>query len=291
MMHDFSLTEKYVVLYDLPVALDFGSTLRSRPAKAVATLLTRFVERHAAPDFFLRAAMRGSRARRRGPVRHALPLGARTSGSRRRDAARGHRGRHPMVRGERVLRVPPAQRLRRRRPHRARRRAAPVGVHRGPCDRARATRRWIGGPSTSPRARSPRSASTTRAGIPAGRRATGRSPVPLRVHGRILAAKRTGISTPDAILKHDLTTRHTQSRVFGAGREPGEFVFVPSSDGCCRGRRRGDGIRLRPVHRPQRPGAARRADPGNGRRRCTFRPGCRTAFTATGYRLLANIAA
>ena len=60
MMHDFSLTEKYVVLYDLPVALDFGSNLHSRPAKTVATLLTRFAERHAAPDFFLRAAMRGS---------------------------------------------------------------------------------------------------------------------------------------------------------------------------------------------------------------------------------------
>ena len=60
MMHDFSLTEKYVVLYDLPVALDFGTRLSSRPAKAVAALLTRFAERHAAPDFFLRAAMRGS---------------------------------------------------------------------------------------------------------------------------------------------------------------------------------------------------------------------------------------
>ena len=60
MMHDFSLTEKYVVLYDLPVSLDLGGSLRSRPAKAVAALLTRFAERHAAPDFVLRAAMRGS---------------------------------------------------------------------------------------------------------------------------------------------------------------------------------------------------------------------------------------
>ena len=34
MMHDFSLTEKYVVLYDLPVALDLGGLLRSRPASA-----------------------------------------------------------------------------------------------------------------------------------------------------------------------------------------------------------------------------------------------------------------
>ncbi len=34
---------------------------------------------------------------------------------------------------------------------------------------------------------------------------------------------------PDAILKHDLTTRRTQAVAFGPGREPGEFVFAPSS--------------------------------------------------------------
>jgi len=35
--------------------------------------------------------------------------------------------------------------------------------------------------------------------------------------------------TPAAILKHDVTTRHAQSVAFGSGREPGEFVFVPST--------------------------------------------------------------
>jgi len=35
--------------------------------------------------------------------------------------------------------------------------------------------------------------------------------------------------TPDAILKHDVTTRSAQTVAFGPGREPGEFVFVPSS--------------------------------------------------------------
>jgi DNA-binding CsgD family transcriptional regulator len=49
-----------VVLYDLPVAVDFGATLKSRPAKAVASWVSRFVSRHAAPDFALRAAVRGS---------------------------------------------------------------------------------------------------------------------------------------------------------------------------------------------------------------------------------------
>ena len=59
MMHDFSLTEKYVVLYDLPVALDLRLELHNRPAKTSRTV-DPFRQRHAAPDFFLRAAMRGS---------------------------------------------------------------------------------------------------------------------------------------------------------------------------------------------------------------------------------------
>lgn len=60
MMHDFTLTEKYVVLYDLPVLLDLTTMVKSAPARAAARLLTGFVARHAAPDFVLRAAMRGS---------------------------------------------------------------------------------------------------------------------------------------------------------------------------------------------------------------------------------------
>jgi carotenoid cleavage dioxygenase len=38
-----------------------------------------------------------------------------------------------------------------------------------------------------------------------------------------------GITEANSILKHDLQTNRTQSAAFGAGREPGEFVFVPSS--------------------------------------------------------------
>lgn len=60
MMHDFSLTENYVVLYDLPVALELGMQLRNRPLRAAANMLSRFVATHAAPDFVLRAVMRGS---------------------------------------------------------------------------------------------------------------------------------------------------------------------------------------------------------------------------------------
>lgn len=60
MMHDFTLTEKYVVIYDLPVILDPTTAVKNAPARAVARLLTRLATRHATPDFVLRAAMRGS---------------------------------------------------------------------------------------------------------------------------------------------------------------------------------------------------------------------------------------
>jgi carotenoid cleavage dioxygenase len=59
MMHDFSLTEKYVVIYDLPVELNLTGP-SSRPAKAVARWLTQFAAHHAAPDFMIRSAMRAS---------------------------------------------------------------------------------------------------------------------------------------------------------------------------------------------------------------------------------------
>jgi carotenoid cleavage dioxygenase len=39
----------------------------------------------------------------------------------------------------------------------------------------------------------------------------------------------SGISAPNSILKHDLTAGSTQCADFGIGREPGEFVFVPSA--------------------------------------------------------------
>ena len=111
MMHDFSLTEKYVVLYDLPVALDLGTgRAAGRPRRCAGT-----------PDAIRRAsrrtgflpARRDARigARRRVTGRHALPVGAGAPGPRRGDAARRHRGGHPLVRGATLLCVPPAQRL------------------------------------------------------------------------------------------------------------------------------------------------------------------------------------
>jgi len=95
MMHDFSLTEKYVVLYDLPVARGIRHAVEEQAAKAVAGLLTRFAERHAAPDFFLRAAMRGSDRGGASPSGMPYPLGNRSGRPVSGAAARGHCGRHP----------------------------------------------------------------------------------------------------------------------------------------------------------------------------------------------------
>ena len=250
MMHDFSLTEKYVVLYDLPVALDFGSNLHSRPAKTVATLLTRFAERHAAPDFFLRAAMRGSA---RGgsspsgmPYRWAPERQARVGVMPREGTAAEIRWFevnacyvfHPLNAyddGDRGG---------------AGRRAASVGVHRGPFPRARQ-------PDAGPVDRRPHHGQGRRgahrrhgAGVPPRRRATGRPPAPLRILGRhlgrsdgILCARRD----PQARPHH---APHPAPRVRARPRTR-RVRLRPVQRGRCRRRRCGDGLRLRPVHRPQ----------------------------------------
>lgn len=58
MVHDFSLTERHVVVYDLPVVLDFG-------AGAVRQTMSRFAATHSAPEVLIRAVMRASERSRR----------------------------------------------------------------------------------------------------------------------------------------------------------------------------------------------------------------------------------
>ena len=94
MMHDMSLTERHAVIYDLPVT------------------------------FNLEVAAAGGR--------FPYTLGRRLRRARRRAAPRGHERRRPLVRGRAVLRVPSAQRVRRRRPRRARRHSPPPDVRPGP---------------------------------------------------------------------------------------------------------------------------------------------------------------
>jgi len=47
-------------------------------------------------------------------------------------------------------------------------------------------------------------------------------------YGYTVATTDDGVSAGNELLKHDLRTGSARSRSFGAGREPGEFVFVPS---------------------------------------------------------------
>ena len=102
MMHDFSLTEKFVILYDLPVALDFGKR------RGVSGTV-----RRAARGAGFRTPRGHARLRARlvAWIRHAVSVGTRKAGADRRDAARRHSCRHPLVRSATLLRIPSPQRL------------------------------------------------------------------------------------------------------------------------------------------------------------------------------------
>jgi carotenoid cleavage dioxygenase len=228
MMHDFSLTEKYVVLYDLPVALDFGATLKSRPAKAIASWVSRFVSRNAAPDFVLRAAMRGSEL---GPppdfglpYRWAPERQARVGVLRREGTAADIRWFevqpcyvfHPLNAfddGDKVI----------------------LDVVRHPTV-------FTEGLDTFPQVRTlDRWTVDLSAGSVIEERLNDTSQEFPRVDERLIGRPHRygyavgytpgscGLSSPDAILKHDVATRSTTAVSFGAGREPAEFVFVPSA--------------------------------------------------------------
>jgi carotenoid cleavage dioxygenase len=228
MMHDFSLTQKYVVLYDLPVALDFGANLSSKPAKAVAAMLTRFAERHAAPDFFLRAAMRESG--RGGPPQVGMPY----RWAPERQARVGVLPREGIAADIRWFQVNPCYVFH---PLNAYDEADRVvlDVVRHPSVFTAGHAIVPGNPSldrwtvdlTAGKVVEERLDETSQEFPRVDERLVGR---PYRYGYAVgYAPGTTGISGPDAILKHDVATRRTQTVSFGPGREPGEFVFVPSS--------------------------------------------------------------
>jgi carotenoid cleavage dioxygenase len=228
MMHDFSLTERYVVLYDLPVALDFGANLRSRPAKAVSAMLTRFAERHAAPDFFLRAAMRGSE---RGG---ASPGGMPYRWAPERQARVGVLPREGTAADIHWFEVNACYVFH---PLNAYDEAGKIvlDVVRHPSVFTAGHAIVPGNPTldrwtvdlTAGKVVEERLDETAQEFPRVDERLVGR---PYR-YGYAVGTSpgTTGISAPDAILKHDVATRRTQTVAFGPGREPGEFVFVPSS--------------------------------------------------------------
>jgi carotenoid cleavage dioxygenase len=227
MMHDFSLTEKYVVLYDLPVALDLGGSLRSKPAKAAAGMLTRLAERHAAPDAVVRAIMRGSE--RSGPPSSGMPY----RWAPERQARVGVLPREGSAADVRWFEVPQCYVFH------------PLNAYdddgRIVLDVVRHASVFNSGLRIVPETPSlDRWTVDLGAGQVTEERLDDTAQEFPRVDERLVGRRyRYGYAvgysdgttgTPDAILKHDLATRRTGKISFGSGREPGEFVFVPSTE-------------------------------------------------------------
>ncbi|MGH3723231.1 MAG: carotenoid oxygenase family protein [Mycobacterium sp.] len=232
MMHDFSLTEKYVVLYDLPVALDLGAPLSTRPAKAVAKFLTRFAERHATPDFVLRAAMRASE--------HGAPpdVGMPYRWAPERQARVGVLPREGTAADIRWFEVHPCYVFH---PLNAYDETGPRG-ERIVLDVVRHPSVFASGAHLVPDIRTlDRWTVDLAAGKVTEERLDDTSQEFPRVDERLVGRRHRygytvgyapgspGISAPDAILKHDVVSGSTRTVAFGPGREPGEFVFVPSA--------------------------------------------------------------
>jgi carotenoid cleavage dioxygenase len=208
------------------VALDFGTRLSSRPAKTVAALLTRFAERHAAPDFFLRAAMRGSD---RGG---ASPSGMPYRWAPERQARVGVLPREGTAADIRWFEVQPCYVFH---PLNAYddddrivldvvRHASVFNSGLRIVPEAPSLDRWTVDLSSG-KVNEERLDDTAQEFPRVDERLVGR-----RHHYGYAVGYSDGVTgTPDAVLKHDLTTRRTESAAFGPGREPGEFVFVPSS--------------------------------------------------------------
>jgi carotenoid cleavage dioxygenase len=237
MMHDFSLTEKYVVLYDLPVALDLTGRGKGRAGKAAASLLTRVAERHAAPDFVLRRVMRGSEQSTGSPS-GGMPY----RWAPERKARVGVMPREGSASDIRWFEVQPCYVFH---PLNAYDVTSPDGDS-IVLDVVRHSSVFTTGTSLVPgtqtldrwtvdltrgRVREERIDDTAQEFPRVDERRVGR---PHR-YGYAVAytAGSSGMSGPNAILKHDLQTKRTQSVSFGPGREPGEFVFVPSDDAAA----------------------------------------------------------
>lgn len=216
MMHDFSLTEKYVVLYDLPVALDLGK--RRSP-------VTRFVERHAAPDFVLRAIMRASE--RTAPPQAGMPY----RWAPERQARIGVLPRDGAADAIRWFEVQPCYVFH------------PLNAYdegdRIVLDVVRHSSVFTTGSRLFPETRSlDRWTVDLTTGKVAEERIDDTTQEFPRVDERLVGRRyRYGYAVgyspgtarkPDSILRHDVATRSMQAIGFGPAREPGEFVFVPS---------------------------------------------------------------
>jgi carotenoid cleavage dioxygenase len=225
MMHDFSLTERYVVIYDLPVALELGTSLKHRPAKAMAALMTRLVEQHAAPHFFLRAAMRASE--RGAPPQLGMPY----RWAPERQARVGVLPREGTAADVRWFEVNPCYVFHPLNAYDDGQRIV-LNVVRHPSvfttghqlfPETRSLHRWTVD-LTAGEVVEERLDDTVQEFPRVDERLVGRR----HRYGYAVGYSPDASATPDAILKHDLEMRSANTVTFGPGREPGEFVFVPS---------------------------------------------------------------
>lgn len=227
MMHDFSLTERYVVLYDMPVVLDLGAALGNRAARAVAAPLSRLASRVPAPDALVRAIVRRSEHTSGGitgmPYRWAPDKAARIGLLPRDGSAADIRWFevpqcyvfHPLNaydEGDRVVldvvRHPSVFTS-------GARLFEPTSLDRWTVDTATGrvgTRRLDDQLQEFPRV---------------DERLVGRR----HRYGYTVASTVTADgSVPSAILRHDMRAGDIRRVTFDGGGEPGEFVFVPSHD-------------------------------------------------------------
>ncbi|MGU3497410.1 carotenoid oxygenase family protein [Mycobacterium sp. C31M] len=217
MMHDFSLTERHVVIYDLPVVLDFGAGIGRKA-------MSRFVATHSAPDPVIRAIMRGSERSRGGisgmPYRWAPEKPARIGVLSRDGAATDIRWFdvpqcyvfHPLNAyedGDRlVLDVV----------------AHPTVFASGPKMFEPPTLdRWTVDLATG-RVRSERLDDHPQEFPRVDERLVGRRH---RFGYSVGSVPTPDGSVPQALLRHDLHTGATRRVIFADDGEPGEFVFVP----------------------------------------------------------------
>ncbi|MBJ8346311.1 carotenoid oxygenase family protein [Antrihabitans sp. YC2-6] len=224
MMHDFSLTERYVVLYDLPVVLDLAAVFKGKTMRTIATQLTKFATKYPMPGPMESAVQRASRLRAPDvplpyhwdPKHRArvgvLPRDGVASDIRWFDVGQCYVY-HPLNAyddGDRIV-----------------------------LDVVRHTKVFdgtgpIGGPTTLDRWTVDLTAGQVRE-----ERLDDRVQEFPRVDERLVGKRhrygyavghdrdQEGFPTPDSILKHDLTTQSTETVRFGRNSQPGEFVFAP----------------------------------------------------------------
>ena len=228
MMHDFSLTERYVVIYDMPVVLDLGAASSSRAVRAAAKPVNRLVSRFSAPDALVRAVIRGSERTRGGvtsmPYRWAPEKAARI-GLLPRDSA--------LPEDVTWFEVPQCYMFH------------PLNAY---DDNGRVILDVVRHPSvftTGRRLFEPTSLDRWTVDLTTGRVSTHRiddqvQEFPRVDERRVSRKHRFGYTVnsvvtsdgavPRAILRHDFETGDIRRVTFGDHDEPGEFVFVPAHE-------------------------------------------------------------